>query len=66
MKHQKAWAWAAFAVVCVVWGTTYLGIRIALETVPPLLLTGIRFTAAGLIMLAIAKLRGDAIPRDFR
>jgi len=66
MKHEKAWAWAAFAVVCVVWGTTYLGIRIALETIPPLLLTGIRFTAAGLIMLAIAKLRGDVIPRDFR
>ena len=66
MKHERAWAWAAFAVVCVVWGTTYLGIRIALETIPPLLLTGTRFTAAGLIMLAVAKLRGEIIPRDFR
>jgi len=66
VKHERAWAWAAFAVVCVVWGTTYLGIRIALETIPPLLLTGTRFTAAGLIMLAVAKLRGEAIPRDFR
>jgi drug/metabolite transporter (DMT)-like permease len=66
MKHEKALAWAAFAVVCVVWGTTYLFIRIALETIPPLLLTGTRFTLAGSIMLAIAKLRGDALPRDVR
>jgi drug/metabolite transporter (DMT)-like permease len=66
MKHERAWAYAAFAVVCVVWGTTYLGIRIALETIPPLLLTGTRFSAAGLIMLSVAKLRGEKIPRDFR
>ena len=66
MKHQKALAWAAFAVVCVVWGTTYLFIRIALETIPPLLLTGVRFTLAGVIMLAISKLRGDRIPTDLR
>jgi len=66
MKHEKAWAYAAFAVVCVVWGTTYLFIRIALETIPPLLLTGARFTVAGLIMLAISKLRGDRIPVDVR
>ena len=66
MKHERAWAWAAFATVCVVWGTTYLFIRIALETIPPLLLTGTRFTAAGLIMLAVAKLRGERIPTDTR
>jgi drug/metabolite transporter (DMT)-like permease len=66
VKHQKAWAYAAFAVVCVVWGTTYLAIRVALDTIPPLLLTGVRFTAAGLIMVAIAKLRGEALPRDVR
>ncbi len=66
MKHERAWAYAAFATVCVVWGTTYLGIAIALETVPPLLLTGSRFVIAGLIMLAIAKLRGERIPHDGR
>jgi drug/metabolite transporter (DMT)-like permease len=66
VKHEKAAAYGAFAIVCVVWGTTYLFIRIALETIPPLLLTGSRFTAAGLIMLLIAKLCGDALPRDFR
>lgn len=66
MKHEKAVAYGAFAIVCVVWGTTYLFIRIALETIPPLLLTATRFTIAGLIMLLIAKLRGERIPRDFR
>lgn len=66
MKHEKAVAYGAFAIICVVWGTTYLFIRIALETIPPLLLTGSRFTAAGLIMLLIAGLRGERVPRDFR
>lgn len=66
MKHESAWAYVAFATVCVVWGTTYLGIAIALETVPPLLLTGTRFVIAGLIMLGIAKWRGERIPLDLR
>ena len=64
MKHEKTLAYIAFAIVCTVWGTTYLGIAVAIETVPPLLLTGIRFTIAGIVMLGIAKLRGEAIPRD--
>ncbi|HEX2061754.1 MAG TPA: EamA family transporter [Thermoanaerobaculia bacterium] len=66
MKHTRALAWLAFAIVCVVWGTTYLFIRIALDTIPPLLLTGSRFVVAGLIMLGVAKLRGETIPRDSR
>lgn len=66
MKHERALAYAAFAIVCVVWGTTYLFIRIALDTIPPLLLTGTRFTVAGLIMLLVAKLRGETLPRDLR
>jgi drug/metabolite transporter (DMT)-like permease len=66
MKHERAWAYAAFATVCVVWGTTYLGIAIALETVPPMLLTATRFVIAGVIMLAIARIRGERIPRDLR
>lgn len=64
MKHEKTIAYVAFAIVCIVWGTTYLGIAVAIETVPPLMLTGIRFSAAGAIMLLIAKLRGESIPRD--
>ena len=66
MKHEKAVAYVAFAIVCIVWGTTYLGIRIALETIPPLLLTATRFVIAGLIMLVVARLRGETLPRDAR
>lgn len=66
MKHEKAVAYGAFAIVCLVWGTTYMFIRIALETIPPLLLTATRFVIAGVVMLGIAKLRGEKIPRDGR
>ena len=53
--------WAALGVVYVVWGSTYLAIRYAVETIPPLFSAGLRFTAAGLIMLvAVLALRGSA------
>jgi drug/metabolite transporter (DMT)-like permease len=66
MKHERTLAYVAFAIVCVVWGTTYLGIRIALETIPPMLLTGSRFVVAGLVMLGIARLRGERTPWDVK
>jgi drug/metabolite transporter (DMT)-like permease len=55
-------AYAAWIAVCVLWGTTYLGIRIALETVPPMLMGGLRWPAAGAAILAVLRLRGDALP----
>jgi drug/metabolite transporter (DMT)-like permease len=66
MKSDRALAYAAFATVCFVWGTTYLAIRVAIETIPPLLLTGIRFTVAGLFLWAIAAMRGERLPRQPR
>jgi len=66
MKHDRALAYAAFAVVCIVWGTTYLAIRVAVTTMPPFLLTGARFLFGGVVLFIIAKLHGDAIPRDRR
>jgi drug/metabolite transporter (DMT)-like permease len=48
----------AFFAIYVVWGTTYLAIRFAVETIPPLVTAGIRHTVAGLILLAIAWSRG--------
>lgn len=62
MKHERALAITAFTIVCLVWGTTYLAIRVAVETIPPLLLTSIRFVIAGIVMLVIARLRGQRIP----
>src|SRR4030095_6136845 len=54
--------YAAWIVVCIVWGTTYLAIRIALESVPVALVGGLRFTAAGLIMIAALRLAGHPLP----
>jgi drug/metabolite transporter (DMT)-like permease len=42
--------WTALAVVYVVWGSTYLGIRIVIETMPPLLSSAVRFTTAGIVL----------------
>jgi drug/metabolite transporter (DMT)-like permease len=42
--------WLALWTVYIVWGSTYLGIRVVVETAPPLLSAGARFTAAGLIV----------------
>jgi drug/metabolite transporter (DMT)-like permease len=54
---------AALAVIYVVWGSTYLAIRIMVETLPPLLCAGIRFLVAGAVLAAILLLRGG--PRRF-
>ncbi len=48
----------AFAALYLIWGSTYLGIRFAIETMPPLLMAGARFFAAGVIMYAIARFQG--------
>src|SRR5260221_7895850 len=66
MKSDRALAYAAFAVVCTVWGTTYLAIRVAVETIPPMLLTGVRYLTAGSILFAISRLRGDVLPDSRR
>jgi drug/metabolite transporter (DMT)-like permease len=50
----------AFAAVYIIWGSTYLGIRYAIQTLPPFLMAGARFSLAGAIMFAWSKFRGDA------
>lgn len=52
----------AWLVVCLVWGTTYLAIRICLETIPPLLMAAFRWIAAGSLLGAILRLRGERLP----
>lgn len=51
---------AAFAIIYLVWGSTYLAIRFAVETIPPFLLASLRFLIAGGIMYAWLWARGDA------
>src|SRR6266852_2639377 len=51
----------AFALVYVFWGSTYLGIGIAVEHIPPALMCATRFTIAGVIMLAYCVVSGKNI-----
>jgi drug/metabolite transporter (DMT)-like permease len=62
-SHPLFAAYLAFASVCFFWGTTYLGIRMALETLPPLFLVSGRFLISGSLLLAALKLRGIAMPK---
>lgn len=61
-RPSAALVLAAFAAVYVIWGSTYLGIRIAIESLPPLLMAGARFLLAGTLLYAIMRLRGEPAP----
>ena len=52
----------SFAAVYLIWGSTYLAIRFAVETMPPFLMAGTRFLVAGGILYAFARSRGAAAP----
>jgi drug/metabolite transporter (DMT)-like permease len=62
MKHPRALVLAAFAAVYLIWGSTYLAIFLAIKTIPPFFMAGIRFLIAGLILLVWSLLKGDSIP----
>ena len=51
----------AFAAVYVIWGSTYLGIRLAIETLPGFLMAATRFSLAGAILFAWAIFRGENV-----
>src|SRR5258708_32271548 len=61
--HPGIRAYFALVAVSFVWGTTYLGIRMALETFPPLVLVATRFTLSGSILVAASLARGARRPR---
>jgi len=52
---------ALFLFLCFVWGTTWLAMKVGIATVPPGLFAGSRWTAAGLILLAVRKAHGEPI-----
>ena len=51
--------WLALATVYVVWGSTYFGIKLGVETLPPFLMMSARFAVAGAVLYAWAIRRGD-------
>jgi drug/metabolite transporter (DMT)-like permease len=59
---MKSRIWLAMFTLYIAWGTTYLAIRFAVETIPPFLMTGTRFLVAGLILYIWRRLAGDPAP----
>ncbi|MGH3150778.1 MAG: EamA family transporter, partial [Streptosporangiaceae bacterium] len=53
-------AWVCLVIVYIVWGSTYLAIRIGVETMPPLLMAAARNLVAGIVMFPIALFSGRA------
>ncbi len=60
--RQHRLAYFAWLAVCLIWGTTYLGIRISLETMPPALMGGLRWTIAGTLLALYVTARGQRLP----
>jgi drug/metabolite transporter (DMT)-like permease len=60
--------WLALVALYIVWGSTYLAIRFAVETIPPFLMAGFRFLISGAILYAFRKWAGDPnpTPRQWR
>ncbi|HET7705621.1 MAG TPA: EamA family transporter [Thermoanaerobaculia bacterium] len=64
-KHESlVGAYLAFAAICIIWGTTFVAIRVVIETIPTLLVTGIRFSIAGVLLLGIAVISKAKFPRS--
>jgi len=62
---RKGWVALAFASVYLIWGSTYLSIRITVETIPPFLMVGTRFVIAGALLYGWAMARGESRPVRF-
>lgn len=64
--RQRQLAYLAWLAVCVIWGTTYLGIRVSLETMPPALMGGLRWLIAGGLLALYLRARGQRLPPPSR
>ena len=62
-RHPLFRPYLALVAVCFFWGTTYLGIRMALETFPPMLLVCVRYIISGSLLLGFARVRGLYLPK---
>lgn len=64
--RESKLGYLAWGAVCLIWGTTYLGIRICLESIPPALMGGLRWTLAGVLLIAYLIARGEQLPPPSR
>jgi drug/metabolite transporter (DMT)-like permease len=64
MKEKYGFrAYFAWITICIVWGTTYLAIRIGVSELPPMLFAGLRWITAGVMMTILLNLRGYTFPK---
>jgi drug/metabolite transporter (DMT)-like permease len=67
-SHHLAKRWqivTAFVAIYVLWGSTYFGIRLAVESIPPFFMAGTRAVIAGALLYVLARWRGAARPERF-
>jgi len=62
MTRERTLVWSGLAAISFIWGSTWLAIKIGLESVPPFLGVGIRFLLAAAILHVIIRLRKVEIP----
>jgi len=62
MAPKRAWIITAFGALYLIWGSTYLFIRFAIDSIPPFLMAGSRYLTAGLLMYALARRQGAKRP----
>jgi drug/metabolite transporter (DMT)-like permease len=60
--RQRRLAYGAWVAVCLIWGTTYLAIRVCLESIPPGLMGGLRWTIAGALVVLYLRAQGEGLP----
>src|SRR3954462_6285004 len=67
LSPAPRWAiWMSFAVIYLVWGSTFLGIRVAVETLPPLTMSAFRFLVSGAVLLLVtARVRPRPSAREW-
>jgi drug/metabolite transporter (DMT)-like permease len=61
-RGSRRTAYLAWATICLIWGTTYVAIKIALETIPPFVMGGLRYGSAGALLAAIAIAARQPLP----
>jgi drug/metabolite transporter (DMT)-like permease len=63
-EPSKALIIAAFAAIYIIWGSTYIAMLFAIRDIPPMMMLGIRFTVAGMILFTYSRLRGESLPAN--
>ena len=64
--RERRLAYFAWIAVCIIWGTTYLGIRITLETMPPGLMASLRWLIASALLIVYMRFKGEPLPPPSR